>query len=53
MNAADEAYDRLHGVDGHIQAVTWLGSRCRHEECAEFGICLVGPPPPDLTGGGF
>jgi hypothetical protein len=51
--AGDEAYDRLHGVDGHVQAATpryapWRGIRCRHEECAEFGICLVGPPPPDL-----
>lgn len=54
MSAADEAYDRLHGVDGHTQAATprhtsWRGIRCRHEECVEFGICLVGPPPPDLT----
>lgn len=51
---ADEAYDRLHGVDGHTQAATprytsWRGIRCRHEGCAEFGICLVGPPlPPAL-----
>ena len=28
---------------------SWRGIRCRHEECAEFGICLVGPPSPDLT----
>lgn len=27
MSAADEAYDRLHGVDGHVQAATARESR--------------------------
>lgn len=32
MTAADEAYDRLHGVDGHIQSVTQHGWAC--PDCA-------------------
>lgn len=40
MSAADEVYDRLHGVDGHTQGIDGARPKCDH--CTQPGTSLIG-----------